>query len=174
MTKFSFNGTHDFFPFFGSNFITNTYPATVQLLAIDYPTLLSLFRKSSRWSKSTYGIEPLEKWKNRLFLVHLTERDIFKVFCLLQVALWCFRKIFLTNYLGYLDWRWDNYIQCGNKRHMWVAPAFFCNLGLFFFKKNWKFHQSETNNYWRDTQFFSRDLLDKIYSAIARTDFESM
>lgn len=132
--------THGFFPFLESSFMKNTYPVTVQLLAIDYPTLLSLTRKSYRWPKPTNEIEALEKWQNRVSLGQLTERDIFRIFGPLQVSLWYFWKIFLTKYLEYLVWRWTNLYQYGNKHHKRVGHRFFCKLGLFFLQKNWKLY----------------------------------
>ncbi len=137
---FVWTRTYECFPFFGSQIVANTYPVTVQLLAINYPTLLSLIRKSQCWLKSTNGIEALEKWKNRVFLVQLTESDIFHVFGLFQVSLWYFLKIFLTKYLDYLVCHWAILYQYGTMHQKRTSHRFFCKLGLFFLHKKWKLY----------------------------------
>jgi len=78
--NFRLTGIHDFLSFLKSNFTKNPYPLIVQLLAIAYPTVLSLFRKSSHCPTSTSEIEASKTSKNGLFPVKLNEEGIFKVF----------------------------------------------------------------------------------------------
>src|SRR4051794_28531230 len=74
--KMPFNEAQWIFSFFESDFLTNTNPVSAQLLAIVYPTILSLFSKPDRLPKPEEGFQDYQKSQKLLNPVHLVQKSL--------------------------------------------------------------------------------------------------
>jgi hypothetical protein len=102
-----FNEAQWIFSFFESDFLTNTNPVSAQLLAIVYPTILSLFSKPDRLPKPEEGFQDHQKSQKLLNPVHLVQKSLGQGSGLPTMKPCCFRANAERRQLNYRVASWE-------------------------------------------------------------------